>query len=199
MPEDLDKLERQIRQLEIEREAIKRENDEGKLKELNTEIANLSVERDTFKAKWKEEKELVEKVQNAKADIEKLKLEAEQAERNGDYGKVAEIRYGKIKDKEKIIEDYPNNYPQVIKYKGDCPMEDCGGIDGYYECIDVIRDNENPESNERREWAESQGYGEPYDMDEVNHDLQETCYVILGKGDKRKQQYICEDMFNKSI
>ncbi|TMI95373.1 MAG: ATP-dependent chaperone ClpB [Bacteroidetes bacterium] len=106
MPEELDKLERQIRQLEIEREAIKRENDEEKLKELNTEIANLAVERDTFKAKWKEEKDLVEKVQNAKADIEKLKLEAEQAERNGDYGKVAEIRYGKIKEKEKIISEY---------------------------------------------------------------------------------------------
>lgn len=100
---------------------------------------------------------------------------------------------------EKIIEDYPNNYPQVIKYKGDCPMEDCGGIEGYYECIDVIRDNENPESNERREWAESQGYGELYDMDEVNQDLQETCYVILGKGDKRKQQYIYEDMFNNKF
>lgn len=105
MPEELDKLERQIRQLEIEREAIKRENDEEKLRELNTEIANLSVERDTFKAKWKEEKELVEKVQNAKADIEELKLEAEQAERNGDYGRVAEIRYGKIKEKEKVIAD----------------------------------------------------------------------------------------------
>jgi len=97
---------------------------------------------------------------------------------------------------EKIIEDYPNIYPRVIKYKGDCPMEDCGGIEEYYECIDVIRDNENPESNERREWAESRGYCEPYDMDEVNQDLQETCYVILGKGDKRKQQYICEDMLN---
>ena len=105
MPEELDKLERQIRQLEIEREAIKRENDEEKLKELNTEIANLSVERDTFKAKWKEEKELVEKVQNAKAEIENLKLLAEQAEREGEYGKVAEIRYGKIKEQEKKIEE----------------------------------------------------------------------------------------------
>src|SRR5215475_5503541 len=103
MPEELDQLQRQIRQLEIEREAIKRENDEVKLKELNTEIANLSVERDTFKAKWKEEKELVEKIQNAKADIEQLKLEADQAERNGDYGKVAEIRYGKIKEQEQLI------------------------------------------------------------------------------------------------
>jgi ATP-dependent Clp protease ATP-binding subunit ClpB len=103
MPEELDKLERQIRQLEIEREAIKRENDESKLKELNTEIANLSVERDTLRAKWKEEKELVEKVQTAKAEIENLKLKAEQAERNGEYGKVAEIRYGKIKEQETII------------------------------------------------------------------------------------------------
>ena len=103
MPEELDKLERQIRQLEIEREAIKRESDEPKLKELNTEIANLAVTRDTFKAKWREEKELVEKVQNAKAKIESLKLEAEQAERNGEYGKVAEIRYGKIKEQESLI------------------------------------------------------------------------------------------------
>jgi len=103
MPEDLDKLERQIRQLEIEREAIKRENDESKLKDLNTEIANLSVERDTYKSKWKKEKDLVEKIQNGKAAIEKLKQEAEQAERNGDYGKVAEIRYGKVKDQETEI------------------------------------------------------------------------------------------------
>jgi ATP-dependent Clp protease ATP-binding subunit ClpB len=106
MPEELDKLERQIRQLEIEREAIKRENDESKLKELNTEIANLSVERDTLKAKWKDEKEVVEKVQNAKAEIENLKLQAERAEREGNYGLVAEIRYGKIKEQEKLIEDY---------------------------------------------------------------------------------------------
>ena len=105
MPEELDTLERSIRQLEIEREAIKRENDETKLHELNTEIANLVVERDTFKAKWRQEKELVEKVQNAKAGIEEYKLQAEQAERNGDYGKVAEIRYGKIKVEEKKIED----------------------------------------------------------------------------------------------
>jgi ATP-dependent Clp protease ATP-binding subunit ClpB len=105
MPEELDKLERQIRQLEIEREAIKRENDEHKLKDLNTEIANLSVERDTYKAKWKEEKELVEKIQNGKAAIEELKQEAEQAERNGDYGRVAEIRYGKIKEQETQIDE----------------------------------------------------------------------------------------------
>lgn len=105
MPEELDKLDRQIRQLEIEREAIKRENDEEKLKELSIEIGNLSVERDTLKAKWQQEKEMVEKVQTAKATIENYKLEAEKAERNGDYGKVAEIRYGKIQEQEKIIAD----------------------------------------------------------------------------------------------
>jgi ATP-dependent Clp protease ATP-binding subunit ClpB len=103
MPEELDKLERQIRQLEIEREAIKRENDESKMKALNTELGNLSVERDTLKSKWMEEKELVEKVQQAKADIEQLKLQAEKAEREGDYGLVAEIRYGKVKEKEESI------------------------------------------------------------------------------------------------
>jgi len=105
MPEELDKLDRQIRQLEIEREAIKRENDKDKLKELNITISNLSVERDTLKAKWQQEKELVEQVQSAKAGIEDLKLQAEQAERNGDYGKVAEIRYGKVQEQEaKIVE-----------------------------------------------------------------------------------------------
>ncbi len=103
MPEELDKLERQIRQLEIEREAIKREKDEDKLKALNTEIANLSVDRDTYKAKWQEEKELVDQIQNGKAAIEDLKVQAEQAERNGDYGKVAEIRYGKMKAQEELI------------------------------------------------------------------------------------------------
>ena len=103
MPEELDKLERQIRQLEIEREAIKRENDTAKLKELNTEISNLSVQRDTFKAKWQQEKEVVEKVQSAKSEIENLKAAAEKAEREGDYGRVAEIRYGKVQEQEKII------------------------------------------------------------------------------------------------
>lgn len=103
MPEELDKLERQIRQLEIERAAIKREKDEDQLRILNIEISNLAVERDTLKSKWIQEKELVEKVQTAKAAIEQLKLLAEQAERNGEYGKVAEIRYGKVQEQELII------------------------------------------------------------------------------------------------
>jgi len=100
MPEELDTLIRQIRQLEIEREAIKRENNPDQLKALNIDISNLTVEQDTLKAKWAEEKEMVDKVQNTKAEIEKLKQEAEVAERNGDYGKVAEIRYGKVKEQE---------------------------------------------------------------------------------------------------
>src|SRR5579862_5556517 len=106
MPEELDQLQRQIRQLEIEREAIKRENDDEKLRQLSIEIGNLSVNRDTLMSKWRQEKELVEKVQNAKAEIEVLKQAAEKAEREGDYGKVAEIRYGKIKDAEKIIDEF---------------------------------------------------------------------------------------------
>ena len=105
MPEELDKLERNIRQLEIEREAIKRENDADKLKELSLQISLLSVERDTLKAKWKQEREIVDKIQNAKAEIDELKIEAERSERDGDFGKVAEIRYGKIKAQEKLIED----------------------------------------------------------------------------------------------
>jgi len=112
MPEELDTLERQMRQLEIEREAIKRENDEVKLKELSTELANLAVQRDTLKAKWTEEKELVEQVQSAKAAIEQLRQAAERAEREGDYGKVAEIRYGKIKEQEKAIESLSEQLSQ---------------------------------------------------------------------------------------
>ncbi|PUZ25974.1 ATP-dependent chaperone ClpB [Chitinophaga parva] len=106
MPEELDELERRIRQLEIEREAIKRENDDQKLSDLNAEIARLSEDRNTFKAKWQQEKEVVDKVQSAKAAIENLKLEADQAERNGEYGRVAEIRYGKVKEQEALVAKY---------------------------------------------------------------------------------------------
>ncbi|MBP8754326.1 MAG: AAA family ATPase, partial [Chitinophagales bacterium] len=100
VPEELDKIERVIRQLEIEREAIKREKDEKKLDELNKEIADRSEERNSIKAKWQKEKDIVDRMQQQKSDIESFKLNAEQAEREGDYGKVAEIRYGKIKTAE---------------------------------------------------------------------------------------------------
>ncbi len=103
MPEALDELERRIRQLEIEREAIKRENDKDKLKELVQEISVISVQRDTLKAKWLEEKEIVDKINKTKKTIEHLKLEAEQAEREGNYGRVAEIRYGIVQQEEAKI------------------------------------------------------------------------------------------------
>lgn len=96
---------------------------------------------------------------------------------------------------EEVITDYPYNYPQVVKYKGDCPIEDCGGIYGYYDCIDVMEDDSHPESKERKEWAKSQGYGWTYSIDEVNNDLKDTCYVTFGKGEKRNQEEIYEDMF----
>lgn len=126
MPEELDTLIRQIRQLEIEREAIKRENNPDQLKALNIEISNLTVEQDTLKAKWSEEKEMVDKVQNTKAEIEKLKQEAEVAERNGDYGKVAEIRYGKVKEQEtnllefsKLLQEIGTNGKRLMKEEVD--------------------------------------------------------------------------------
>tara|TARA_R110002073_G_scaffold72537_1_gene177191 strand:- start:168101 stop:170689 length:2589 start_codon:yes stop_codon:yes gene_type:complete len=102
-PEELDVLDRRIMQLEIEIEAIKREKDEKKLGSLKKELANLKEERESIYAKWKAEKEIVDKVQTAKKNIESYKLEADKAERDGDYGKVAEIRYGKIKDEEEQL------------------------------------------------------------------------------------------------
>ena len=103
-PEELDVLDRKVMQLEIEIEAIKREKDESKLKSLKSDLANLKEERNDLNAKWKSEKEVVENIQNTKQDIENYKLEAERAERDGDYGKVAEIRYGKIKDTQEKLE-----------------------------------------------------------------------------------------------
>jgi len=103
-PEELDVLDRKVMQLEIEIEAIKREKDESKLKSLRSDLANLKEERNEVNAKWKSEKEIVDNIQTAKANIEDYKLEAERAEREGDYGKVAEIRYGKIKEAQEVLE-----------------------------------------------------------------------------------------------
>ena len=105
VPEELDEIERKIRQLEIEREAIKRENDQEKLSQLAKEIGELSEERNQMKARWQEEKSIVEEIQQEVKNIEGYKYEAEQAERSGDYGKVAELRYGRIKEAEKHVED----------------------------------------------------------------------------------------------
>ena len=103
-PEELDVLDRKIMQLEIEIEAIKRENDSIKLKSLNADIANFKEERNEINAKWQSEKAIVDAIQQLKTDIENYKLEADKAERNGDYGKVAELRYGKIKEAQEQLE-----------------------------------------------------------------------------------------------
>jgi len=108
VPEELDEIQRKIKQLEIEREAIKRENDVAKLEQLGNQIENLKQEESGFKAKWKSEKDLINKIQQNKIDIEDAKFQADRAEREGDYGKVAELRYGKIKDKEREIEELQN-------------------------------------------------------------------------------------------
>ena len=119
VPEELDEISRHLKQLEIEREAIKREKDEPKLQQLNKEIAELKEQETSYKAKWQNEKELVNKIQQNKQEIEQLKFEAEKAEREGDYGKVAEIRYGKLQALENEIKDIQED----LKHKqGDSAM-----------------------------------------------------------------------------
>ncbi|HVP93574.1 MAG TPA: ATP-dependent chaperone ClpB [Methanoregulaceae archaeon] len=114
-PEELEKIERRIHQLEIEREAIKREKDKEKLKSLNENIGNLTEERNRLNAKWRAEKDLVEQIQSRKIEIENLKAEAEGAERGGDLGKVAEIRYGRIPALEKIIVELKKQLTELQK------------------------------------------------------------------------------------
>jgi len=106
LPEELDSIQRQIMQLEIEREAIRRENDHEKESRLSKEIADLSEKRNSLKAQWEGEKEVIQGIRKAKEDIDKLRIEADQAERHGDYGKVAELRYGKIKESEELLEKF---------------------------------------------------------------------------------------------
>lgn len=111
-PEELDVLDRKIMQLEIELEAIKRENDETKVKSINADLANLKEERNEVFAKWESEKSVVDNVQNTKEEIENYKQEAEKAERDGDYGRVAELRYGKIKEAQKKLEELQKELQQ---------------------------------------------------------------------------------------
>ena len=119
VPEELDELERHIRQLEIEREAIKRENDLDKLQQLGREISELTEERNQMKVRWQNEKSIVDQIQQEVKNIENYKFEAEQAERAGDYGKVAELRYGRIKESEKQVETLKN---QLKEYQSDNAM-----------------------------------------------------------------------------
>lgn len=143
LPEELDELERKIRQLEIEREAIKRENDDKKVAELSEEIANIEVERNSFKAKWQAEKDLLDGIQKSKEKIENYKFEAEQAERAGDFGKVAEIRYGRIKETEAEIEtlraqlNVTQSGKAMIKEQVDA--EDIAGVVSRWTGIPVTR------------------------------------------------------------
>ncbi len=119
LPEELDEIERRLKQLEIEREAIKREKDEAKLAQLNKEIAELKEQETSYKAKWESEKQLVNKIQQNKKEIEQLKFEADKAEREGDYGKVAEIRYGKLQSLENEIKSIQED---LKKKQGDNAM-----------------------------------------------------------------------------
>jgi ATP-dependent Clp protease ATP-binding subunit ClpB len=143
VPENVDELDRKIMQLEIEREAIKRENDEKKVKSLGEEIANLSAERDDLKAKWKAEKDQVESVNNLLEQIENYKLEATQAERAGDYGRVAEIRYGKIKelqDKvEKVKAELENQQSEHRMLKEEVTADDIAGVVARWTGIPVTK------------------------------------------------------------
>jgi len=143
VPENVDALDREIMRLEIEREAIKREKDDRKVQELSEEIANLSAERDEFKAKWQGEKDLVDAVNNQLEQIEHFKLEAEQAERAGDYGKVAEIRYGKIKEAQDQVEqlkaDLENQQTDSRMLKEEVTADDIAGVVGRWTGIPVTK------------------------------------------------------------
>ncbi|MBA2421990.1 MAG: ATP-dependent chaperone ClpB [Chitinophagales bacterium] len=143
VPEELDEIERKIRQLEIEREAIKRENDLKKLEDLNREIANLSEEKNQLKARWQSEKDIADEVQETKQTIEDFKLQAEQAERIGDYGKVAELRYGKIREAEQKLKEFETKLEEINKgsrmLKEEVDAEDIAEIVSKWTGIPVMR------------------------------------------------------------
>lgn len=143
VPEEIDQLDRRIMQLEIEREAIKREGDDDKIKQLSEEISNLQAERNSLKAKWQSEKQVVDGIQQTKQEIENLKHEAEIAERNGDFAKVAEIRYGKSKEAEARLQDFQE---KLTQQQGDSAMvkeevdsEDIAGVVSRWTGVPVTR------------------------------------------------------------
>ncbi len=142
-PEELDVLDRKIMQLEIEIEAIKRENDKSKLKVLNLELANVKEDRNELFAKWESEKSVVDNIQKTKLDIENFKAEAERAERNGDYGKVAEIRYGKIKNAqgnlEKLQEELTKQQEAGTLIKEEVTSEDIAEVVAKWTGIPVTK------------------------------------------------------------
>jgi len=142
VPEELDEIERKIKQLEIEREAIKREKDEVKLASLNKDIANLKEEQSRYRARWEMEKSILNGIQQNKTEIENLKFEADQAERSGDYGRVAEIRYGKIKEAE---EEILHLQKELKAFKGESLIkeevdsEDIAGVVARWTGIPVVK------------------------------------------------------------
>ncbi|WP_411273731.1 ATP-dependent chaperone ClpB [Daejeonella sp.] len=143
VPEAVDELNRKIMQLEIEREAIKRENDDKKVKELSEDIANMSGERDSLKARWQAEKDLVDSINNQSELIENYKLEADQAERAGDYGKVAELRYGKIKEaqneSEKLKKQLAETQSENRMLKEEVTSDDIAGVVSRWTGIPVTK------------------------------------------------------------
>jgi ATP-dependent Clp protease ATP-binding subunit ClpB len=143
VPEEVDELNRKIMQLEIEREAIRRENDTKKVASLGEEIANISAERDEIKAKWQGEKDLVDNINNELEQIENYKLEADQAERAGDYGKVAELRYGKIKEAqdrtEKFKETLASQQSESRMLKEEVTADDIAGVVGRWTGIPITK------------------------------------------------------------
>ncbi|HPD95713.1 MAG TPA: ATP-dependent chaperone ClpB [Tenuifilaceae bacterium] len=143
VPEEIDELERRIKQLEIEREAIKREGDKAKLDELSREIANLDEDRTKLRAKWQNEKNIIDKIQHNKQEIESLRFDATEAERRGDYEKVAEIRYGKVKQAEAEIEklkgELKNAQSDYALIKEEVDAEDIAGVVSRWTGIPVSR------------------------------------------------------------
>ncbi|HNX80468.1 MAG TPA: AAA family ATPase, partial [Prolixibacteraceae bacterium] len=143
LPEELDDIERRIKQLEIEREAIKREKDEKKLASLSEEIANLKEEQSRYRARWQSEKGLLEAIQKNKSEIEEMRIEADQAERQGDYGRVAELRYGRIREKEAEIEKVKTDLAKMHEggflIKEEVDAEDIAGIVSRWTGIPVTR------------------------------------------------------------
>jgi ATP-dependent Clp protease ATP-binding subunit ClpB len=143
MPEELDTIERQIRQLEIEREAVKRENDDEKLSRIGEQLANLNEQRSALRARWEEEKSLIQTIRTAKEEIDRLRVEAESLERQGDYGKVAEIRYGQIPQLERSVEETNDRLVEIQKrgslLKEEVDDEDIASIVSRWTGIPVSR------------------------------------------------------------
>ncbi|RME93582.1 MAG: AAA family ATPase, partial [Bacteroidetes bacterium] len=144
MPEELDEVERKIRQLEIEREAMKREKDKAKIKLLNEQIANLEEQRKTLKAQWESERQVISGVQQAKEEIEQLKAEGNRAEREGDFSKAAEIRYGRIPEVQKRLEELTQQLQQMqsegkVLVKEEVDAEDVAAIVARWTGIPVTR------------------------------------------------------------